>query len=60
VLPAAFDADVWPIAIGFGVTVWLTSCALNYVLPLPWTFDLDDAILYPGYFVDVFVIAGWF
>jgi hypothetical protein len=60
VLSAAFDADVWPIAVRFGVTVQLTSCALNYVLPLTWNFDLDDAILQPGYFVDVFVIAGWF
>jgi hypothetical protein len=38
----------------------LTFCALDYVLPLPWRFDLDDAILQPGYFVGVFVIAGWF
>jgi len=47
-------------AVRFGVTVQLISCALNYVLPLPWRFDLDDAALQPGYFVDVFAIAGWF
>jgi hypothetical protein len=60
VLPAAFDADVWPIAVRFGVSVQLTSCALSYALPLLWRFDLDEAIMQPGYFVDVFVIAGLF
>jgi hypothetical protein len=59
-MPTAFDAYIWFVAVSLCMSILLTSGALWYARGNTWGFKSNNLVLYGGNVVDVFVVACWF